>query len=84
MFLYILTKEYTKLKPTDKRHIAAFVELEKAEKYLQNEEEKKFFLQMKDEIIQTLLVYKDKDKDKDILSMEEKKDVTESDLGVKR
>lgn len=80
MFLYILTKEYPNLKPTDKRHIAAFVDLHNAENYIQNEEEKKFFLHIKDEIIQTLLAYKDIE----LLSMKENTDVTEVDIGVER
>ena len=56
MFLYILTKEYSELKPTDKRHIAAFVDFHKAERYMQNREEKEFFLKVKDEIL-PLAVY---------------------------
>ncbi len=80
MFLYILTKEYPKLNPTDKRHIAAFIDLHNAENYIQNEEEKKFFLHIKDEIIQTLLAHKDID----LLSMKENTDVTEVDIGVER
>ncbi len=81
MFLYILTKDYPNLKPTDKRHIAAFVELEKAEKYMQNQEEKKFFLKIKDEITQALLAYKEHN---NALLEEKNIDVTEVDLGVER
>ena len=80
MFLYILTKEYSELKPTDKRHIAAFVDFHKAERYMQNREEKEFFLKVKDEILQTLLAHKDID----LLSMKENTDVTEVDIGVER
>jgi hypothetical protein len=80
MFLYVLTKEYLELNPTDKRHIAAFIDLHKAEEYMQNEEEKKFFLKVKDEILQTLLAHKDRD----ILSIKKQKNVPQVDIGVKR
>lgn len=80
MFLYILTKEYLEVHPTDKRHIAAFIDLHKAEKYMQSKEEKRFFLQVKDEILQTLLAHKELDN----LSIKETIDVTEVDIGVER
>lgn len=50
MFLYLLTKNDLDLNPTDNRHISAFVDLNTAEKYISNKAEKKFFLEIKDEI----------------------------------
>lgn len=80
MFLYILTKEYEILEPTDKRHIATYIDIHQVEKYMQNEDEKAFFIQIKNEIIQTFLAYQDIDP----LSMQSTTDVTQIDAWIVR
>lgn len=80
MFLYTLCKEYPEVNPTDKRHIAAFIDLDKAVEYIQNIAEKEFLLQVQKEIKKILIIQK-----KTVtLPITETVDVLEVDIGVER
>jgi len=58
MFLYITNKEPWQLQPTDKRHIAAFIEIDKVIDTMENKEEKIFFSSIKQEIKDILIEHK--------------------------
>lgn len=80
MFLYTLHKEYSEINPTDIRHIAAFIDLDKASDIIQNKEERKFLISIQHEIQKTLTAHKKIT----TLPINETVDVIEVDVGVER
>lgn len=80
MFLYTIYKEYSKLQPSDIRHIAAFIELNKAVDIMQSTEEKAFLKYIQEEIQEVLNTHKNLT----TLPIKETADVTQVDVGVER
>ncbi len=80
MFLYTLHKEYPEVNPTDKRHIAAFIDLEKVVEYIQNKDEKEFLISIQHEIQKILKAHKKIT----TLPVNETVDVIEIDIGIER
>lgn len=58
MFLYIIDKEYNKLlQPSDRWHIAAFIDIEKIPKVIQSKKEKEFFAYIQKDVEEIINIY---------------------------